>query len=51
MESKAKISESRLRQIILEELLEHYLVQKELWDDEKRSTKVDPPVNKSGKTA
>lgn len=33
----ATLTETRLKQIIIEELVEHYLVQRYLWDDDLRS--------------
>jgi hypothetical protein len=46
--AKVRLSESQLRRIIYEELIDHYLVQKKLWDDEpgtdKHPGKVDLPV-------
>jgi len=32
---KFRLSESQLRRIILEELMDHYLTQKELWSDDR----------------
>jgi hypothetical protein len=45
---KAKLTESQLKRIIFEELLEHYLVQKELWSDDQKREKSPDQVNKDG---
>jgi len=44
------LSESRLRQIIIEELVEHYLVQRHLWDDTSDDELSEPQMNTSGQT-
>lgn len=44
------LSESRLRQIIIEELVEHYLVQRHLWDDDSEDELSDQQMNTGGQT-
>lgn len=51
---RVRLTESQLRRIIYEELLDHYLVQKELWGDREkqdRPTKMDSPINKGHTSA
>jgi hypothetical protein len=49
---KAKLTESVLRRIIFEEMLEHYLVQQDLWGTDPVAVKQSTPkVNKGGQTA
>ncbi len=51
--AKVKLTESQLRTIIHEELLEHYLIQKDLWSEvcDKDHEKKPQPLNKDGQTA
>lgn len=49
---RVRLTESQLRRIIYEELLDHYLLQKELWGDriEQDRSKMTKPDNK-GRTS
>ena len=53
MAAKAKLTESQLRRIIYEELIEHYLVQQDLWGDDRDDDqkKKPPQMNKKVQSA
>jgi hypothetical protein len=50
---KARLTESQIRRIIYEELVDHYLVQHELWDDERTQAEKSPSrqMNNDGQKA
>jgi hypothetical protein len=53
MATKVRLTETQLRRIIYEELVEHYLIQKDLWEDDHESDQQKKPrqMNKNGQSA